>query len=272
MRQRLYIGRADKVYARFPNTPGGAVTVDVARADGTVLVNNGATVSVGDNVYSYQLTLSHLDRHDCLNVTFTDGVTANIWDEVDVVGRPYFEVQDVWNAAITEEQFDADAVARVRAAVESQIESNLGTSCVGRFVSELDVEIHATRRRARLAAPYVREIVSVYEADVAVDPTAYRLRGRYMERVGGPWYGILDVDYIEGIVAAPPGDLREAAVEATRENLFRSTRTGAPPQAIMLTTEVGTAQLAVAGLRHPFGLPTVDAVVLHYVHEFDGDL
>lgn len=265
--QRLYVGRTSKVYAQFPSVPDGAVTVDLVRHDGTVLVNGAAATAEGGNRFSFTVPRSLLTDVGLLTATFEDVATFSLAELAEIVGRPYFEVASVYNPVVVPDQYPTADVELMRAAVEAQIDDNLGTSYVERFQAEFGLEIHPTRGTARLMAPYVRRVLTVKEDGVTVDPASYTLRGRYLERPGRWLGGRVDAEYVVGVGAACPADLQMAAVEATRQRLIQDKRTGTGPRTTMLTTQVGTMQIAIAGLKRPFGIPEVDAIVMKHAED-----
>jgi hypothetical protein len=151
-------------------------------------------------------------------------------------------------------------------AVEDQIEMNChGTSFVKRFVTE-KFNGNTAENFVRLTKPYVQALYKVLQdgADVTASCT---LDGRFVWRDSGWDYGHqnVEVKYEGGFQAYPPEDLRRKSIEATRYGLMRERRTGMPSNVISLGTEVGVARFALAGMKQPFGLPEVDAVVLKWM-------
>lgn len=83
-----------------------------------------------------------------------------------------------------------------------------------------------------------------------------------------PWLeGVrnISVSYTYGFSAAVPGDVKEAALQATRARLLAVRgKTGASDRAKSITNEQGTVELSTAGIDGPFGIPEVDSVVMSY--------
>lgn len=84
-----------------------------------------------------------------------------------------------------------------------------------------------------------------------------------------PWLeGVRNISltYTYGYSTAPPGDVKEAALQATRARLLSAHgRAGLSDRAKSITNDQGNISLSTAGVDGPFGIPEVDEVVLGYV-------
>lgn len=252
----------------FPGVATGDVTVSIfnVRADATTGPFVATTSEPG--LYSYALTSTLVADVNELQLTFTGtvaGAEYTIVEIVEVAGKFYFEVNEARTEGPIEASFSDADIERMRHAVEDQIEANCDTSFVSRFVVE---SASGREEFIRLTENYVLELVSVVEEGTNITSEVV-LDGRYVWRssTGGLWpsgHRNIRVMYEAAFQKYPPGDLRRKAIEATRYGLLRERRQGLPPQAVTLGTEAGTLRLAVAGLKQPFGLPEVDAVVLKW--------
>lgn len=208
-----------------------------------------------------------VDAVDDLRLDFTGtvaGVNYTRKEWVEVAGAYYFTVTEARAAGQIDSSFTDGEIERQRTAVEDQIEANCDTSFVARYTEE---RVSGRAQFIRLTQNYILELIEVVEDSVDVTSDA-ELDGRYLWRgSSAEWssgHRNVTVKTETGFDERPPADLRRKAIEATRYTLLRERRQGLPPQALTIATEAGTMRLAVAGLRQPFGLPEVDAVVLKW--------
>lgn len=171
-------------------------------------------------------------------------------------------------AGFTDAQLDVR-----RLAVEATIERLCGTSFVVRTHTEtLPVD---SGEELTLTRHYVRTVTALNVAGIPVASAELSDRTRYqllplrsvLRRVDGRRWdssAIADVTYLAGALAAPPADLQEAAMEATRIRLYENKTAGVPSRATSITNEFGNVSLSTASVQRPFGIPDVDAVVLGY--------
>jgi hypothetical protein len=277
---RVAVGDPRAISVTFPAAATGAVSVSIDSARlGTTLGPFTAPL-VSGSTYAYMLTPDQVAAVDELRLRFTAtvaGVVRELREVVPVAGNHYFTVAEARTLGPIESTFTDAQIESQRMAVEDQIEANCDTSFVARFVSE---KANGGRQGfVRLTEPYVLDLVSVFEDETDVT-TEVRLDGRYVWRGSGiadhaqwsPGHRNIDLRYEAAFQTYPPEDLRRKSIEATRYGLLREKRTGLPPQAIMVGTEMGTLRLALAGLRQPFGLPEVDAVVLEWARRVGAGL
>lgn len=165
--------------------------------------------------------------------------------------------------------FPDSVVTAVADSVESQVETIVGTSFVGRVVTG---EQHDGGLDGfPLAAPFVVSIQQVLQNGVVVAATLHD--NRVFRTDGQPWaVGRFNVtvDYTAGYSLAPPADIKHAVLLATRMRvLSTSANSRIDARRTGLNTEHGTESFGVAradrtreGGGRPFGYPEVDSIVL----------
>ena len=148
------------------------------------------------------------------------------------------------------------------------IERECGTSFIATAVTET---LNGNGQAALfLSSPYVRSVTSVTVDDVAL--TAPELadvliqHGALYYSNGTYWSqstrGNVTVAYTSGYSAAPPADMKEAALRAARNWLLTNDAwSGKDTRTLSITNEFGNMQLSVAGPDRPTGLPEVDATI-----------
>jgi len=264
---RVAVGDPRAISVDFPGVATGNVTVSVTSARAGTTVGPFVATSVGAGVYSYQLIDSMVDAVDDLRLVFTGtvaGINYTRKEWVEVAGAYYFEVAEARATGPIDSTFTDEDIRRQRTSVEDQIEANCDTSFVARYIEE---RVSGRAQFLRLTQNYILSLIEVTEDSVDVTSDA-QLDGRYLWRGGGAEWASghrnVVVKTEVGFDERPPADLRRKAIEATRYTLLRERRQGLPPQAVTIATEAGTMRLAIAGLRQPFGLPEVDAVLLKW--------
>jgi hypothetical protein len=166
-------------------------------------------------------------------------------------------------------KYPDDRVAAEQAFVESLIERVCGTSFVG--VSTTETLDGNGRDTLTLGAPYVLTIDSVEVGGTLYDAgelaaVSFKRPGLLRQPLGGVWPCGRDnvvVTYTAGYSSTPPGDLKAAAMTATRYRVLgNALASKVSDRATSFTNEQGQTTLAVAGENRPTGLPEVDAVIL----------
>jgi hypothetical protein len=113
-----------------------SATVQVRRADGTVLIATTAANDSGTGVFSFPLTPTHTDLLDLLTATWTftqGGQVQNRATRHEVVGGFLCSLPEL--AAVLVGKPDAElAAARVK--IEQRLEKELGYACVPRYALE----------------------------------------------------------------------------------------------------------------------------------------
>lgn len=167
-----------------------------------------------------------------------------------------------------------DAAVELAAAyIVGVIERVVGTSFIGRTLTETYDGGDGWRYGLPLRSPFVVSVTSVTENGVAVSPVPVDPDGsgvlyKYPTGATRPslWsYGRANivVTYVAGYSTVPPGDVKEAALQGTRYRLL-ATRSGAGQTGRRknLVTDAGTFDLSTAGPDAPTGYPEVDAVII----------
>lgn len=167
----------------------------------------------------------------------------------------------------SETKYPDTAVEAAADWAEAIIERETGTSFVARTVVDtLDGDLTAD---LILTSPFLISLTSVSVGGVAyTSPQLAALsfyNGVLRQPLGYTWaYGLgnIVVTYQAGYSAAPPADIKEAAMQAASYRL----RTfygdsGASERATSVSNETGTTSLAIADKKHPTGLPEVDATI-----------
>lgn len=172
----------------------------------------------------------------------------------------------------------SERIAGAAAWAVGVIEREVGTSFTARTVTG---EIHDGGTDAIvLDSPFVLSVTSATEDGDAVTDTL-RVRGGVLRRFSGAssftpvsWAtgcGNVAVTYESGYSAAPPADIKEAALQATRWHLLegRASNVTAPRQTSSTNDMGGTVSYAVAGPDRPTGYPEVDAVIVGWRDRLD---
>lgn len=160
--------------------------------------------------------------------------------------------------------------------VTSIIERETGTSFIARTVSG---EIHdGGTYDIALRKPFVISVTSATEDGVAVTDTLRAPKGvlrkfssgSYSPNLWADGVGNVSVTYQAGYSSAVPGDLKEAALQATRARLLTmDSQAGVEDRRTSLSTDSGTIQFVIAGEDRPTGYPEVDAVILGWKRKLD---
>ena len=257
--------------------PAGAVTVEVTRADGTVLAAAGsATTGSGSSPRTYALTAAQLATLDNLTAVWTDGGDASTHTTyVEVVGGFYFSVADA-RAEETSLKVDKYSDTRVRAKrqeVEEEFEFICGTAFVPRyrratFDGDDTNQLLLPDRRIRR----IRSVRVYSDADTYVAYTAAQLAalviddGRTLRRTGTDVFtagiGNIVVEYEHGH-ERPTKQLKTAAMTRLRL-MLNETKGGIPDRATRFTAgNDGTYELDTAD-KYSTGYPDIDAVLSRY--------
>ena len=164
-------------------------------------------------------------------------------------------------------------------AVEADIENFVGTSFVARTVTD---EAHdGGCWEIPLDSPFVLADTAptATEGGVAVTDFLF-VRSGVLRRLTSQYasspvrwadgFGNVEVTYAAGYSEAPPANVKQAALAATRYRLITSA-----PDASMngraesIQNDFGNVRLSIADKDHPFGLPEVDAVLIGWRDRLD---
>ena len=246
-------------------TPDTA-TVEVLRADGTVLVASTAATDAGTGIFTYTLTPTHTASLDVLTARWTatiGGFAQTVETAVEIVGGVYFTIAEARTLPSLSNTvaYTTAVITEARTAAEEAIEDACDVSFVPRTATEI-VSGGGGGRFLSLRWPRVRYVNSVAvdlvdwaepaRAAVVVTPS-----GLYSPTAFPVGYGNVQVTYEHGY-NAPPGRIKRAAMLLAESFLIRS---GINDRATQV--QAGDEQLWLAP-REPFGIGEVDAAVRDY--------
>jgi hypothetical protein len=259
LRQVFYVGTT-------PTDATGAVTVDITKADGSVLVDDGATSNVGTGIYEYVLApQASLDR---LRLLWRGTFAA-----VEQIRGTWCDIADAFYVSLADiralpglsntTSYPNEKLEEARIWFEDKAEIFCGRAFVPRFGHEVLDGTGADR----IYLDHLNIRTLLY---CKVDGTAqsgletwdlYR-SGKVVRDTGIFGAGKLNVEVgFEYGLDEPDADLRGAALTAIKAKLLGD-RSGIPERAVTMTTDVGGFTLALAGRDRPTGIPEVDAVLL----------
>lgn len=262
--------------------PGAAVTVDVARADGTVVATAAATTGTGSEPRAYALSAANNGLLDHLAVTWKVGGVATASTMVDVVGGYYASIADIRAAqpSLTDGSYPDEVVLRARWETEIEFEAACRVAFVPRYARG--------RYSGRglpvlpLAQPMLRSVRSVryysdatnYTSETAPNVAAISADeggiARFVNDVSVFPSGRANVVVeVEHGFDRPPADVRQAFFARVRSRLNMA-KSGIPDRAVTYTTtEGGTFGIATPSASWwETGLPEVDTVLRRYRDRF----
>ena len=250
----------------------GAVTVDLARADGTALASGrSATAMAPAGEYVATLAAAECSVLDVLSATWkVAGVTVATTAH-RIVGGFLFSPAEV-RALPGCANVSPALVRHVRDAVTDLFESVTSWSWVPSY--DL-VEVSGSGRCAQLVPDFCRPIRSV--RSISFDGAAQSVAGLTIDNRAGiidhpSWWPAATVITLglEHGQDAPPADLRDAAVALAGDRLKRL-QSGLGDRTRSISTDLGTQTFSFAGGRgHWTGLDDVDAVLLRYDRTLPG--
>jgi hypothetical protein len=256
-------------------SPGGTVTVDVVRADGSTVATALATTASGAPDWTYEATLTATQvgsSPDQLTATWKTGSTVLGVTTVDVAGGIYWTIAEARasDPILTDRTKYSDAaMAATRVIVEREAERICGVAFVPRYRS---IKLDGTGDRALvLPDAAIRSVVSA-----SVDGTALTAGELAVLRIAPDRTVTRDdatswtrgsqnvtITYLHGHTMPPP-DLVDAALWRMLDLLQTPMRTRTLDRATRMTVETGvTYDLSMPGALTT-GLPHVDAVYARY--------
>ena len=267
--QRVVKGRSATISYTFQvagvaTDPSPATaTIEVLRADGTVLLSAGtATTRTGTGTFAYTLTPTHTALLDRLTVRWTATLAgyAQTHDTVvEVVGGFLFELAALRN--------HPDVIRSNKTYTDAQLvdarlwaEQRWETVCGYAFVPRYDRKRFSVSAPLRLA-PYLRSIRSVTLNDeVIAAPHEFSAEG--FLKVNRTARGSAVVGYEHGL-DAPPYDVSDMALLIAKSKLVAGPITD---RALQEWTDTGnTVAMATPGRSGShFGIPEADAVADDY--------
>lgn len=265
--------------AELPTDSSTAVTIEVLRDNGDVLIAAGTAAAAGaalDGTYSYTLTPSHTSRVDILTAYWTGtigGTLVTLKTFVEVVGGHYFTIAQARASdadLVDTSKYTTAQIVEARDEVEDECESITGVAWVRRYAK---VRLSGAGTSALILPDMeTRQVFSV-----TVDGTAFT--STELADIIVPTSGLIHRDTLgvftlgaSNVVVAyehghdePPSDLRRAALIRLKHRLFAS-KSGIPDRATSFSSsEGGTFALATAGKGTSYtGIPEVDAVYGRY--------
>lgn len=244
--------------------PSDPVTVEVARADGTVVLEAGTTTDGdGSSPRTVALPAEHTQLLDRLTATWTAADDSAATTEVEVVGGYYFTIAEARASDPSLEndtKFTTPALIDARRQVEEEFEAICGVAFVPRFTREITVD--------RLAWPAVRTLraVSTWTGQ-SYEPwtdLSYLVPDDQGVIWGLPRCARYQIDYEHGY-DRPPAEIKAAALIRLRDRASVPLR-GIPDRATSFSVaEGGTYGLDQAGLSKT-GIPDVDAALARHDH------
>lgn len=234
MREEIVVGRSATIglqlfddEARVASSTD--VTVEVRRADGTVLVAAGtATTEPPNSIGRYELTLTpaQLDEVDLLTATWAvtlDGVAQTRQTTVEVIGAHYFELAELraMPGLSDPARFPLSKLAATRVAVGDEMERELGVALVERFGQRALDGLGSCTVWLR---PFVRRLLGGSLAGSALTTDqlgAITVQDTgYVEWVGGRFSGSLVLRFAHGYSANPSPEMHDIALELGRHRLL----------------------------------------------------
>lgn len=258
-----------------PADPGGTVTVDVARSDGSTVITSGATSTVPSS-YEYTATLTAAQvgaQPDQLTATWKTGSTVLATTSIDVAGGAYFTVTEARahdpNLADAA-KYPTSRIAAVRRVVERECELICGVAFVPRWRivtidggGDRDLPLpFAMARSVRTATIDGTALTAPELAALVVDGQARAV----WRPDGSTWpYGRRNIVLgVEHGHTSPPPDLVEATLWRAYDLLQTPLRVRDLDRAMRMTVPTGTTYDLAKPSALTTGLPGVDAVYARY--------
>jgi hypothetical protein len=256
-------------------SPGGTVTVDVVRADGSAVVSDLATTALAAPDWTHTATLTATQvgsSPDQLTATWKTGSTVLGRTVVDVAGGLYWTIAEARQSdpILTDRtKYSDQAIAETRIIVEREAERICGVAFVPRYRS---VTLDGTGDRTLvLPDAQIRSVVSASVdgtaltagelASLRIGPDRTVTRDDSTAWVRGPQN--VTIAYTHGFTMPPP-DLVDAALWRMLDLLQTPMRTRTLDRATRMTVETGaTYDLSMPGALTT-GIPHVDAVYARY--------
>lgn len=246
----------------------GTVTVEITRADGTVLVAAGTgTTGAGTNPRTFSLTTTHTALLDRLTVTWTSTAKGALTSVLEVVGGFLFSIAQA--RAIqplnSTSSYPTETIVAMRTTVEEAIEQACGVAFVPRYTRE---NLTGSGGYQLLLRPYTTRVRSVTVAGTAwaqpdLDALTYDTVGAVESVYRWPSSRVT-VGYEHGYQSVP-AEINRAALILAKTWLVGA-RSPIDDRASTFAAENGVSYSLVVPGRggSTFGVPEVDAVVGRY--------
>jgi hypothetical protein len=280
--QRVLVGVAATIDVTIvdqngePADAAGVLTVDITKADGTVVVTGGATTNPS-GVGNYQYALAAQSQLNLLTFVWKDGGVARVTTYVDICGGVYFSVAAAraFDTSITTTLANDAKVQAVRREVEDECERITRRAWVPRYRRKTFVGDGTGLLRTGLRDIRTIRSATIYELDGTTNTalTATQLAALRVAEWGGitrldgdVWDAgqsiVIEVEYGR---ERPPSDLQHATLTRLRSRLYME-KTGIPDRATsFVLAEGGAFNLSTPGRGGAMtGIPDVDAVYADY--------
>lgn len=250
------------------------VTVEILRADGTVLVAAGtSTGHTGVGTFAFSLTAAQTALLDTLTARWTSTNLGTIVTTQEIVGGFVCSTADLRSLFPDTAAYPNAVLHEMRNYAETSLENALGFALVPRYSYET-INLRARTKFIRTAWPYIRSIRSVSVGGVAYTSTQLALLTTARSFVYGTWpvsmeidgeggwsTGIIKIGYEHGVEAG--GDL---AIGARRASLAVANDYGGgvgsiDSRAETIVTVDGTIRLRGGGSGSLFTAAGVDSWV-----------
>lgn len=273
---RILRGTAETLSAAFTvdgtAVDPGTVTVTITRADGTTLVQGGATGGAGAAPRTYALSTSQTALLDQLTITWTTANLGTLTTSAEIVGAHLFTISEAraFESGTLENvtTYPQSRIEEDRARITDAFEDICGVSFIPRYRY---VRLDSVRDAVELPDMYIQTIRS-FETRSGSDWTAYdqaAISDLLYDDTGQVWQECswlsagrqtVRVGYEYGYRTVPL-EIHRAALRLL-VSIYGSTQTNFPERATSMSDEFGTFSLATPGLRGShFGLPEIDAIL-----------
>lgn len=266
-----------------PTVPAGGVSIDVDRADGTMLVGSAAATVDSTGLCTYSLTPAQTATLDVLTATWFDDTTNGEWSQtIEIVGGYMFTVGDIraFETLGDDLTYPNAMVIRERLEVETEAEWICDRAFTPRYARitvdgnadpVIDLGVHDIRR-VRSVRTYTSAGASTYSSFTAAQLAGIVPVGTSIRRTDNgvfeEGYGNIVVEVEYGL-DAPDKPMRTAALIRLRD---RPTR---PQSSLPLRTKQFQSDAGTVELNQPeafeTGIPEVDAVYGSYSKRQRGD-
>lgn len=256
-----------------PTAATGDVSIEVLRADGTVLTSGTASARIDPGRYEFTLTPAQTADLDFLEARWTatlDGAEQIITTWAEVVGAHVVSIAEMRRHEPLDDDttYTADALTRARDLATYALERACNRGFTTHYARET-IQPSGTSYlplRGRL----VRSASSVTVGATALDAdglaAVFADRAGYLYRSSGWAYGSnVTVEYLHGEQVAHPEVARAIcliAAEILFEDALDGDGSAIPDRATSISSEAGTFSLVTPGVGSAaFSLPEVNAVV-----------
>ncbi len=257
-------------------TDVGTVTIGIVDADGNVIVAPATAVTTdgGDGTYAYSLAVQTAPK--ILTITWTEG-TQSQTDVLEVVGGWLFteaELRAYYSSDLTSAATYPDSdIAAARERITAEFEQICGVSFVPRYKRQ--TMSGDGSHVLWIDRPYTSEVLSATigttsqtVSNLALDdmlPIVRHKTSTWTAATNSDPYNVT-ISYVHGH-AAPPGDIKRAAMILARNQLVKDvTGAGVPENASSWND--GTGQYVSFAANDQtgrwYGIPAVDTALRRY--------